>query len=329
MANKKISELAVATAPTGAELAEIVQGGVNKQTTLQDIANLAPGSAVADASATVKGVVEVAIMSEVVAGTDTGGTGALLSVLPSQLGITRTVTGADASVQTDHNGLIIFNSATPFNFTLDQLLAKTRITFINYGAGAVTFIAGAGVTITGTVTLAAAADPSFPSSLVIYDTLTTPRMITGGADVVPASAADLVTGTDNAKTVTSLAFKGFRNLTRTAASVSAGTMTITFAADEQERRFEATTTISSNFTLAFGGTLTAIEVFTLILPINGSIAITLPSTVIGERNDSRFVNATKILTLTSTASGDIFELSFTRKDGPKYMLRAGYAQIAT
>lgn len=43
MANKKISELAVATAPTGAELAEIVQGGVNKQTTLQDIANLAPG----------------------------------------------------------------------------------------------------------------------------------------------------------------------------------------------------------------------------------------------------------------------------------------------
>lgn len=42
MANKKISELTVATTPAGPELAEIVQGGVNKQTTLQDIANLVP-----------------------------------------------------------------------------------------------------------------------------------------------------------------------------------------------------------------------------------------------------------------------------------------------
>lgn len=43
MADKKITELAVATAPTGAELIEIVQGGVNKQTTLQDVADLAAG----------------------------------------------------------------------------------------------------------------------------------------------------------------------------------------------------------------------------------------------------------------------------------------------
>lgn len=40
MANKKISELPAAGALTGAELIETVQGGVNKQTTTQDIADL-------------------------------------------------------------------------------------------------------------------------------------------------------------------------------------------------------------------------------------------------------------------------------------------------
>lgn len=52
MANKKISELAVATAPTGAELIEIVQGGVNKQTTTQDIANLGGGGSVTSVTGT-------------------------------------------------------------------------------------------------------------------------------------------------------------------------------------------------------------------------------------------------------------------------------------
>lgn len=43
MPDLKISELPAATAPTGVELIEIVQGGVNKQTTTQDIANLGGG----------------------------------------------------------------------------------------------------------------------------------------------------------------------------------------------------------------------------------------------------------------------------------------------
>lgn len=43
MADKKISELTAAGALTGAEILEIVQGGVNKQTTTQDIANLGGG----------------------------------------------------------------------------------------------------------------------------------------------------------------------------------------------------------------------------------------------------------------------------------------------
>lgn len=41
--DKKISELTSAGALTGAEILEVVQGGANKQTTTQDIANLSPG----------------------------------------------------------------------------------------------------------------------------------------------------------------------------------------------------------------------------------------------------------------------------------------------
>lgn len=44
MASKKISELTAAGALTGAELVEIVQGGTNKQSTTQDIANLGGGA---------------------------------------------------------------------------------------------------------------------------------------------------------------------------------------------------------------------------------------------------------------------------------------------
>lgn len=43
MASKKISELTAASALTGTELVEVVQGGVNKQTTTQDIADLGSG----------------------------------------------------------------------------------------------------------------------------------------------------------------------------------------------------------------------------------------------------------------------------------------------
>lgn len=43
MGNLKISELAVAGALAGTELVEVVQGGVNKKTTTQDIANLSSG----------------------------------------------------------------------------------------------------------------------------------------------------------------------------------------------------------------------------------------------------------------------------------------------
>lgn len=56
MASKKISELTAAGALTGTELVEVVQGGVNKQTTTQDIADLGGGGAGTVESVTGDGV---------------------------------------------------------------------------------------------------------------------------------------------------------------------------------------------------------------------------------------------------------------------------------
>lgn len=65
----------------------------------------------------------------------------------------RSVTGTDSIVATDNGKTIVFNSATPFNFTIDVLLAGMEMSFINKGAGTVTFVAGSGVTLDGTLTL--------------------------------------------------------------------------------------------------------------------------------------------------------------------------------
>lgn len=94
---------------------------------------------------------------------------------------TRTVTTSDSVLQTDDNSLIIFNSGSPINFTLDQLVASTKVSFLNIGAGAVTFVAGSGVTITGSTTLAAAASTTYPTAFVFYHTATTPRTVVGSA----------------------------------------------------------------------------------------------------------------------------------------------------
>lgn len=117
----------------------------------------------------------------------------VVNAIIANLEASREVTGSDSIVAADDNTVVVFNSASPFNFTLDQLPAKSKISFFNIGAGAVTFIAGSGVTITGDVIIPAAAGTSFPTAFVFYHTLTTPRVIGGGSvgdgDVVgPASA---------------------------------------------------------------------------------------------------------------------------------------------
>lgn len=139
----------------------------------------AGGGSVPDADASTKGIAKLYTTTD---GTNTDGAPSQDAV-NSKLRATRTVTGTDNLIQADDNTLIIFNSATPFNFTLDQLTAGTKVSFVNYGTGAVTFINGSGVTLTAnpTAVLAGVTDDIISSALVIYDTITTPRVITGGA----------------------------------------------------------------------------------------------------------------------------------------------------
>lgn len=87
----------------------------------------------------------------------------------------RSVTGTDASVAADNGKTIVFNSATPFNFTIDALTAGMQMGLINKGTGTVTLVAGSGVTLGGVTSLA-----TNESAAVIYYTSTSVDAIGGG-----------------------------------------------------------------------------------------------------------------------------------------------------
>lgn len=140
------------------------------------------GSSVPNASQSVAGKVEIATTAEAKAGTTAGGTGADLVIRPDvlreKLRANRTVTGTDSIVQGDSEGLIYFNSASAFNFTIDQLVIDSYTSFINIGAGTVTFVNGTGVTISGATTL-----KQGQSGAIFYRSATAP-LITVSAEVV-------------------------------------------------------------------------------------------------------------------------------------------------
>lgn len=87
----------------------------------------------------------------------------------------RSVTGTDAIVSTDNGKTIVFNSATPFNFTIDALTAGMQMGLINKGSGTVTLVQGSGVTLGGVTSLA-----TNESAALIYYTSTSVDAIGGG-----------------------------------------------------------------------------------------------------------------------------------------------------
>lgn len=267
MANKKISELPNATLPvtTGTKF-EAVQAGINVQVDADDM----PGGAVESVTGE----------NNAVDNTDTAN--------PIVRNGSRTITGASATVIGDNNGKVLFNSATPFNFTLDQLAANTTITLININAGDVTLVAGSGMTIIGTTTLPGASDPIFPSCVIIYDSLTVARVIVGG-DAVSILARDEI-------------------------SIVTGTLTMDFI-DRELRNFILDTATSSAFTLALTNSTNAVA-FDLVVLITGAVAITCPSTfrmMEVEEDAGRWNTSTRVLTLTGT-TGSIFRITGTLSD---------------
>lgn len=208
---------------------------------------------------------------------------ATTAYVQSELRETRTVTGTGSLVQTDDNSLIIFNSATPFNFTIDQLTVGSKFSWINYGSAAVTFINGSGVTIDGNTTASARSGNIFSSGLIDFSqSATAPKSISGE----PGGGGD-----------------------REAVAVSAGTLTLNVNS-QREKNFDLTTTQSGAFTIAFSNTGSWVR-SRLTLRVTGAIAVTLPAACIMdtfEVSNGRFVSGTDVLTLTGlTASPFMLE----------------------
>lgn len=105
----------------------------------------------------------------------------------------RDVTGADSIVQADNGTVIYFNSASPFNFTIDQLTTKSKVTFINIGSATVTFVNGSGVTYSGVSSLSGGSNAT---AIIVYKTATTPIIISGsGGFTNPmTTAGDIIYG---------------------------------------------------------------------------------------------------------------------------------------
>lgn len=160
MGNKRISELPTGSTPTGPELIEAVQGGVNVKLTAQEIADLGGGGG-GGTWGSITGTLSAqtdlqnALDSKApIASPTFTGTVTIPNVLPvtnlTSLTNSRTVTSADDLDQTDNLNIVYADSATPFDITVDLLTAKTQVTVINKGAGTVTLIEGSGVTLVGT-----------------------------------------------------------------------------------------------------------------------------------------------------------------------------------
>jgi len=100
------------------------------------------------------------------------------------------------------------------------------------------------------------------------------------------------------------------NLDLVTVSVAAGTMTLDFA-NGKEKRFVDITALSANFIVAFANDTNGL-IITLNIFITGSIAITMPTSVVMQTSESgRWNNTTKVLTLTGTTAQG-FEMSFTK-----------------
>jgi hypothetical protein len=155
MANLKISELAVAGALTGAELIETVQGGVNKQTTTQDIANLGGGGGgldghvVEDEGTPFTQRAKLNFVGAGVTVTDDSGDGATVVTIPGSGDVfieTEDVTGTTYNfVAGDHSKVKRFTNAAGCTATIPTGLTIGWLTNIYRAEGAGTLtIASAG-----------------------------------------------------------------------------------------------------------------------------------------------------------------------------------------
>ncbi len=395
MADLKITELPAAGALSGAELVELVQGGVNVQSTAQDIADLGGGGGAVSSVNTQTGA--VVLDAGDIGSTPVGGVAATdvqsaIQELDSEkqatlvsgtniktINSTSILGSGDLAVSGGH---VIEDEGTPLTQRANMNFVGAGVAVTDAGGKTVVTISGssssawsdsaAGLverSTTGGATeaeniatqagagtasgLDAARTPSevgLKDMLIkLFNTAVTwvakmtftaaPRFnsttasqfltVDGSKDlasVAGAASSDLVTGSDTTKPLTSAAFKGFRDLSRTTATNSAGTITLDVDS-KQEARFETTSAQSSAFTIAFSND-TNVEIFDFVVPVTGTIAITVPSSCVMATVDLRWNNSTKIVTVAGTTAQPV-EFSFLKISSSRYLLRVSYAYNAS
>lgn len=211
---------------------------------------------------------------------------------------TRAVTGTGSVAQTDDGGLIIFNSASAFNFTLDQLTADiggaseaSKVSFINKGAGAVTLIAGSGVTLTGEVTIPGAIGTEYPSALVVWETATAARIVTGNAN----------------------------RLSLETVSTAGGTITLDFA-NKIERMFIGSASFATSKTIAISNNTNALVLNMVLTITNVAGTVIFPTSFTMQAVDSRWTDGTHTFTPVGTGKHE-FSAVF---DGTDWNLKVSY-----
>lgn len=163
-----------------------------------------------------------------------------------------------------------------------------------------------------------AAQQTFSIGMIISDASTnTQAMFNASKKIVSNAAltlADYKAGTDTIKYFTAAGFVSFRTLVRTAVTMSGGVLALDLS-DSREKRFYVTTAnaVSSAFALVFANETDA-EQWELYVPITGTVAMTVPSSVLmgndwkvaGKWNDS-----TKVYTFAG-ATASYFKVTFAR-----------------
>lgn len=195
--DKKISSLPDATLPlNNADLVEVVQGGANKKapksafgssTVAASAVSFTPAGNIlaTDVQAAIQ---ELDTEKERLANKATDFSTINDTLYPSVEAVNdklrglRVATGTGACVQTDDNLLIVFNSASNFNFTIDQLTAGSKFSWININTGIVTFVNGSGVTIDGYTTGEAKSSPYIPGGQFYFHSATDVKHLTSFTD---------------------------------------------------------------------------------------------------------------------------------------------------
>lgn len=88
--------------------------------------------------------------------------------------ISRTVTGATSTLQSDNLHTVYLGGSSPYNVTVDIMTDETQITFINTGSATVTLVPGTVSSITGTTTIAAGS-----TAVLVYESTTVPIVLSG------------------------------------------------------------------------------------------------------------------------------------------------------